>query len=369
MEQAQETIMTQGQACSPSEAPNPAANGRVAADLASLQSGYTLAQIHFTSHRTVLGPVVIALKKVLRRLLTPILECQLAYNGANARLASYLCEQVEMLKSQQMEAVQTLHVELAKQVEAVQVLRTELARQLQEFAPQLPPRGVDPSPQSVKTHYETGWDTYAESWESSVRKVGMQYLGDEWGSSDLTNAIIHQYVKPHLQADAIVLEIGCGSGKFSEKLASLCKLLICSDVSEKMLERAKHRLQGMTNIHFEKLNGLDLHQWASESVNFVFAFDCFVHIEIEDTYCYLQEIKRVLTPGGVGLLHFANLNSEGGWNKFTTEAPINRGNQKHFDRFCFLTWEIVEKFFNSLDLKIVDSQREPWRDILVVFEK
>ncbi len=361
--------MTRGQECSPSEAPSPAANGRVAADLASLQSGYNVSQIHFTSHRTVLGPVVISLKKVLRRLLTPILERQLAYNGANARLASYLCEQVELLNSQQMEAVQTLQVELAGQVEAVQVLRTELARQLQEFEHRLASRGVDPRPQRVKTHYETGWDTYAEIWESSVRKVGMQYLGDEWGSSDLTNAIIHQYVKPHLQADAIVLEIGCGSGKFSEKLSSLCKLLICADVSEKMIEMARHRLQWLTNIQFEKLNGLDLNQLASESVDFVFAFDCFVHIEIEDAYCYLQEIKRVLTPGGVGLLHFANLNSEGGWNKFTTEAPLNRGNQKHFDRFCFLTWEIVEKFFHSLDLKIVASQREPWRDILVVFEK
>lgn len=66
---------------------------------------------------------------------------------------------------------------------------------------------------------------------------------------------------------------------------------------------------------------------------------------------------------------FANLNSEEGWKKFVTEAPINRGAMKHFDRFRFLTWEIVEKFFHSLDLKILAYQREPWRDILVVFEK
>ena len=94
-----------------------------------------------------------------------------------------------------------------------------------------------------------------------------------------------------------------------------------------------------------------------------------MHIEIEDTYCYLQEIRRVLTPNGIGLLHFANLNSAEGWNKFVTEAPINRGNKKNFDRFCFLTWEIVEKFFLSLDLKILAYKREPWRDILVVFGK
>jgi ubiquinone/menaquinone biosynthesis C-methylase UbiE len=221
----------------------------------------------------------------------------------------------------------------------------------------------------VQTSHESGWDTYAEIWESAVKKPGMQHVGDEWGSSDLTDMIMNNFVKSYLPADAIVLEIGCGGGKFSEKVAPLCKLLICSDVSQRMINRTKQRLQGFANINFEKLNSLDLHQFTSESINFVFSFDCFVHMEMEDIYCYLQEIRRVLTPKGIGLLHFANVNSESGWSKFVTEAPINRGNRKHFDRFCFLTWEIVEKFFHSLELKILAYKREPWRDILVVFEK
>jgi SAM-dependent methyltransferase len=220
-----------------------------------------------------------------------------------------------------------------------------------------------------QTLYEEGWDSYAESWERSVQQPGMQYVGDEWGSPALSEDIIDRYVKPYLHTDAIALEIGCGEGKYSEKLAPLGAGLICADVSGRMLERAKQRLQGCTNIEFAKLNGLDLNPFASESIDFVFSFDCFVHIEIEDVYCYLQEIKRVLKPGGGGLLHFANLNSDEGWHKFITEAPLNRGRQKHFDRFCFLTWEIVEKFFRSLELNMVTSQREPWRDILVVFHK
>jgi ubiquinone/menaquinone biosynthesis C-methylase UbiE len=361
MERRQDIIRNCRQECSPSVAASHSLNAQVAVDLAALHGSYDIAQIHFTSHRKVLGRLVIVIKRGLRRLLTPILERQVAYNTTNARLVSYVCEQMACLRQQ--------GISVRELIEAVQTRQTELTGQIRELERQIATRWVDPRNQSVKTQYESGWDTYSEIWESSVRKPGLYYLGDEWGSPDLTDVIIDQYVKPYLQADTTVLEIGCGSGKFSEKLASLCKLLICADVSENMINRAKQRLQALPNIRFEKLNGLDLNQFSSGSMGFIFSFDCFVHIEIEDVYCYLHEIKRLLTPGGIGLLHFANLNSAEGWNKFVIEAPINRGNQKHFDRFCFLTWEIVEKFVNSLDLKIVASQREPWRDILVVFEK
>lgn len=341
----------------PQECPRPLATphpsgGQVALDLASLHTDSAIAEMHFTSHRKVLGRLVILLKHGLRKLLTPLLERQTAYNAANTRLLSDVYEQIEFLR-QQIEILQTLRVEPTPQI-------PELVRQI--TIRETEPIGV---PVSGTTQYETGWETYSETWESSVSKEGMRYLGDEWGSTDLTEIIIAQYVKPYLHRNSIVLEIGCGGGKFSKRLVSL----ICSDVSEKMLDRAKHRCQGLTNIQFEKLNGLDLHQFASESINFIFPFDVFVHTEIEDIYGYLQGIRRVLTPGGIGLLHFANLNSEEGWNKFITEVPLNRGNQKHFDRFCFLTWDIVETFCNSLDLKILAYKREPWRDILVVIEK
>jgi ubiquinone/menaquinone biosynthesis C-methylase UbiE len=327
----------------PSIAPSPPSDDQVVDDLAALYRYSTFAQLHVSSHRKVLGRVVILIKQGLRRLLTPILERQTAYNATNAHLVSCLCTQVDLLRQQCLLLQEEIKTSRSQPTEAVA--------------------------QRVQTHYEEGWDNYSKSWEASVKQPGMQHVGDEWGSPALSEDIIHRYVEPYLKADTKALEIGCGEGKYSEKLAPLCTALICADVSGRMIERAKQRLHGFTNIEFAKLNGLDLSQFASESINLIFSFDCFVHIEIEDVYYYLQEIKRVLKPEGRGLLHFANLNSEEGWHKFITEVPINRGRQKHFDRFCFLTWEIVEKFFRSLELNIITYQREPWRDILVVFQK
>lgn len=219
----------------------------------------------------------------------------------------------------------------------------------------------------VKTHYEEGWDSYSETWEAQQKKNGINKLGDEWGTEELTTEIINNFVVPYIPPRPDILEIGCGGGKFSARLAPLAGKLICTDVSSKMLERTQKRLEEMPNIEFEKLNGYDLHQFKNNQFDFVLSFDTFVHIDMEDAYSYIKEIKRVLRPKGKGLLHFANILSPEGWQKFVTEVPFYRGDHKYYNRFRFLTWEIVERFLSSLGFVILSYKKEPWRDILVVF--
>lgn len=220
-----------------------------------------------------------------------------------------------------------------------------------------------------KTHYEAGWDSYSETWDEKVRKNGVAHLGDEWGDTTLTEEIMARYVVPNIGPRAKILEIGCGGGKFSERLVGLGGSLVCADVSSKMIERTRARLVGKKGVAFQKLNGHDLHQFKPGIFDFVFSFDTFVHIDMEDTYSYLEEIRRVLKPGGKGLLHFANLNSQAGWRKFVEEVPFYRGNNEYYNRFRFLTWEIVELFISSLGFELLDNRKEPWRDILVLFRK
>jgi ubiquinone/menaquinone biosynthesis C-methylase UbiE len=181
--------------------------------------------------------------------------------------------------------------------------------------------------------------------------------------------IISGHVAPHVGTGTKLLEIGCGGGKFSERLSGLCGNLVCADVSSNMLQRTRERLNGNKNIAFQKLNGYDLHQFKKNAFDFVFSFDTFVHIDMEDSYSYLAEIQRVLKPGGKGLLHFANLNSPEGWKKFVDEVPFYRGKNEYYNRFRFLTWEIVERFVTVLGFEILDHRKEPWRDILVLFRK
>jgi 2-polyprenyl-3-methyl-5-hydroxy-6-metoxy-1,4-benzoquinol methylase len=96
--------------------PNGAASdGPVAFDLASLQNNYDIYNIHFTSHRGRVGWLVVQAKRLLRKLLTPILERQLAYNAAN----THLWRQVAEALQNQTATSQALHKALAEEIEGL----------------------------------------------------------------------------------------------------------------------------------------------------------------------------------------------------------------------------------------------------------
>ena len=69
-------------------------NDPVSADLVSLHRNYNIYYTRFSSHRRVLGPCVVFAKKMFRKLLTPILMRQVAYNAANTRVVTHLVEEL-----------------------------------------------------------------------------------------------------------------------------------------------------------------------------------------------------------------------------------------------------------------------------------
>lgn len=83
-------------------------DGQTAADFVVLHSGYDIQNVSFVSGRPVLGPFVVAVKRALRKLLTPILERQVAYNAATARVTARLKESVEALERRQVQAGQAI---------------------------------------------------------------------------------------------------------------------------------------------------------------------------------------------------------------------------------------------------------------------
>ena len=83
-------------------------HGQVAADFALLHSGYDITDVPLVSHRRILGSLVLATKKVVRKLLAPILDRQVAYNAASTRVATHLKDWVEA----QGQISDTLRVEI-----------------------------------------------------------------------------------------------------------------------------------------------------------------------------------------------------------------------------------------------------------------
>lgn len=103
-----------------------------------------------------------------------------------------------------------------------------------------------------------------------------------------------------------VLELACGKGRHSERVAPRAGTLTLVDVFPEHLIDCIGRLQAHRNIAYVVNNGYDFAAVQSGSQTAVFCYDAMVHFAPEIVASYLAEIGRVLKPGGRAVLHHSN---------------------------------------------------------------
>lgn len=105
--------------------------------------------------------------------------------------------------------------------------------------------------------------------------------------------------------EKVALEIGYGGGRILAGAARHFEKIIGIDVhcnQEKVKSELKSR--GVDNIELYSVNGNEI-PLENESIDFVYSFVVFQHVEkIEIFKDYVNEIRRVLKPGGVAVLYF-----------------------------------------------------------------
>ncbi len=152
--------------------------------------------------------------------------------------------------------------------------------------------------------------------------MGADTLGEEWGGPEFADSVI-ELVEPYLGADVDVLELGCGGGKFSWRLAPKCRSLVCCDISPEMIDHTRSTLseRGLDkNVDYAVLNGVDFSGVADESADFIFSYDVQLHLQPENVFSYMLDARRVLRDNGVFMLHQINLASHGGRGHFLVQC-------------------------------------------------
>lgn len=151
--------------------------------------------------------------------------------------------------------------------------------------------------------------------------------GEEWSASAAwKQGLIDDVLIPLIPTGSAVLEIGPGAGRWSELLAARASRLVLVDVSEEPLRRCRERLARFDNVSYVHGRGSELPGIPDASIDAVWSFDVFVHIAPPDFVAYLDEIARVLRPGGVAAIHHSDGRNRGrllsrhGWR-----APMSRG--------------------------------------------
>lgn len=106
--------------------------------------------------------------------------------------------------------------------------------------------------------------------------------------------------RPYISGD--LLEIGCGEGRGIELLQPLCERYMAVDKIGPILKKLSDRFPG---VEFAQMNIPPLSGIPDGSFDRVISFQVIEHIK--DDVAYLEEIKRVLKPGGLALITTPNI--------------------------------------------------------------
>jgi 2-polyprenyl-3-methyl-5-hydroxy-6-metoxy-1,4-benzoquinol methylase len=94
-----------------------------------------------------------------------------------------------------------------------------------------------------------------------------------------------------------VLEVGCGGGLLAIELARRGRPVLGTDVSGRILEQARRRAGATPGLTFAVSQGTEI-PVADRTFDLAYSVEVLEHLHAEDVGAHLQEVCRVLTPGG-----------------------------------------------------------------------
>jgi SAM-dependent methyltransferase len=209
-------------------------------------------------------------------------------------------------------------------------------------------RGTLSRPNTIQANLEA-WSRY--DWSAR---------GEEWTSSPQFKAgIVDNILVPNIPADSRILEVGPGAGRWTEVLLTLSKHLTLVDLTPECIRLCQERFSNAANVSYFLNDGKDLGFIPPASVDRIWSFDVFVHIQSSDVDDYVRQFAAILTPGGRGIIHHS---AKGATVKLWRSD---------------MTTQRMAEFCLNHGLKVIE-QRSAWgelkinaegRDVVTIFER
>lgn len=124
------------------------------------------------------------------------------------------------------------------------------------------------------------------------------------------DALTWDYLKPYLPSNlsATILDLGCGTGKWAAKLIKSGFRVTCVDISAKMLDQARAKIEGVgasSRASFVHADLCDLSALADQSAAMAVALGDPIGCS-SSPIRVMKEIRRVIADGGVLVATFDN---------------------------------------------------------------
>jgi SAM-dependent methyltransferase len=194
------------------------------------------------------------------------------------------------------------------------------------------------------------WSLQGQEWSANT----------EWHGSLLTHVL-----EPNIPVGSRVLEIGCGAGRWTDYLVRRAKHVIAVDLTAECIRICKERFSNCDNISYLVNDGQDLSFIPHGSIDRIWSFDVFVHIQSTDVEKYVRQFADILTDGGRGIVHHSATGvKKNGWRSDMTAERMIEMSDRH-------GLAIVKQFDSWDNERFGVSGQCPDRtsDVVTVFEK
>jgi SAM-dependent methyltransferase len=147
------------------------------------------------------------------------------------------------------------------------------------------------------------WNDYAwvndgDEWDGQAKYCHQPY--EAWKAS-----LVETFIQANLPPSSVALEIGAGHGRWSPYLIQGAARVILVDMNPSCVAFCREKFSDHAQVACLVNDGKSLPFIEDDSIDFVWSYDSFVHMEKEPIQSYLHEFSRILRPGGSAVIHHA----------------------------------------------------------------
>ncbi len=142
------------------------------------------------------------------------------------------------------------------------------------------------------------WPSHGDEWSGQAEYCGQPY--EAWKAS-----VVEHFIHPNLPRGGSALEIACGHGRWSEILIERAERVVLVDLNPECVEHCRERFAPYEGVEYLVNDGATIPVEEPASLDFIWSYDAFVHMEADVIGTYLKEIARLLRPAGRAVIHHA----------------------------------------------------------------
>jgi SAM-dependent methyltransferase len=131
--------------------------------------------------------------------------------------------------------------------------------------------------------------------------------GLEWGDPEASpplKFLRDRYILPYVNPEQQAVEIGPGGGRWTRYLLGFAKLYVV-DYHAELLEELKKNFN-KSNMAFIRNDGTNFPGIRDGSIDYLFSFGTFVHLDVHLIGEYLKNMRRIVKPGANIVIQYSD---------------------------------------------------------------